>query len=136
MWWLCENVDDMNWFVIYWNAIDDDDSDDMIKLVMGEYLSTRRMIIPCNLVIQWWFMVVKWSLVIDNRDDDDAMIVVMIWIDWNAINDDTMMMSDDFDEIIKLMTGEYLPAHGMIVLDYFVIWCCSMVMIWSWLLVI
>ena len=54
-------------------------------------------------------------------------------VDWNAINDDTMMMMmiGISDDIIKLVSKECLSVHGMIVLDYFVIRRWSILMILS-----
>ena len=53
-------------------------------------------------------------------------------VDWNAINDDTMMMIIDVcDGMIRLVSKECLSVHGMIVLDYFVIRRWSILMILS-----
>ena len=53
-------------------------------------------------------------------------------VDWNGINDVTMMMIIDVsDGMIGLVSKECLSVHGMIVLDYFVIRRWSILMILS-----
>ena len=144
IWWKCDSCEDMKQCVVDRNAINDvtmmmiiDVSDGMIRLVAKDCLSTHGMIVLDYFVIRRWsiLMIFSWSLTIemmrwryDSGDDMNKCVV-----DWNVINDVTMMMIIDVsDGMIRLVSKECLSVHGMIVLHYFEIWRWTMVMLWTW----